>query len=363
MKLLLTLMSMFAIACKASTQQGLRLDDSDMSALSDLQEAGLSTSSGATFGDVDSYVGRAELLGISNELADARSELEFQSNVIKDMVAQVNELDAEYKNGLPNQQRSRMPHRRGNKQHKPVPTVDSHSSAHAKDKTTKRYSARKATDTKTAELLESEQASDDEDEGEDEQRFSDNAAPPIMNPLNQNSLKFNFLRIVLQLIVGVFYFYMIVQHYPRLTPNGQAPPEAIRLQKLNPFAAAMEASSKILFCSFCCPGPRAAHTFEITGIFSYWFGLIVGSCFPCCTLLWTNTATDLNVRLGGEQMGFIPGCLSAFFCSCCLIAQDAESLDLLMGVRTGLYGMETPQDRMVQAVAGAAAGQALHHMV
>lgn len=150
----------------------------------------------------------------------------------------------------------------------------------------------------------------------------------------------NGSRIGLQLLIGVLYFLGVVRYYPRLTPGTPIPQQAIDLQKMNPVSASLQASPKICCMSAFCAGPRAAHTFESTNVMNYWFGLLCMSCFPCCTLFLTNTCTDLNVRLGGDQMGLITGCVFSFLCSCCLIAQDAESLDLVVGAKTGFLGMD-----------------------
>mmetsp|Transcript_51921 Transcript_51921/g.93363 ORF Transcript_51921/g.93363 Transcript_51921/m.93363 type:complete len:331 (+) Transcript_51921:52-1044(+) len=330
MKLLLTLMSTFAVACKASTLKA-----------------------GATNDYVDYIAGRAEMLEISNELADARNELQLQTNVLTNVVAQVNDLEADYRS---DPLRNRLPHQQNDKLHWSAPTLDSRSSVHTQDKVTKGSSLRKAKKRKAANLVESKQEPEEEDDSEEDEDGEDAIG---FSPMHPHFVRFNFLRAFAQLVFGVVYFFLIVQHYPRATPNGQIPAEAVQLQKLHPFAAAFQASPKILLCSFCCPGPRTAQTFEITGVMNYWISLVCASCFPCCTLFVASTVTDLHVRLGGQQMGALPGCLSACFCSWCMIAQDAESLDLMMGVRTGLLAMETPQDRMMQAVAGSA----LRHMV
>mmetsp|Transcript_87574 Transcript_87574/g.165049 ORF Transcript_87574/g.165049 Transcript_87574/m.165049 type:complete len:521 (+) Transcript_87574:55-1617(+) len=156
----------------------------------------------------------------------------------------------------------------------------------------------------------------------------------------------NGSRIGLQLLFGVLYFALVVRYYPRVAPGTTAPQEAIDLQKVNPVSASLQSSPKICCMSWFCPAPRAAHTFESTDVMNYWFALLCMSCFPCCTLFLTNTCTDLNVRLGGEQMGLIAGLFYAFCCSCCLIAQDAESLDLVVGAKTGFFGMDAvPQAR------------------
>mmetsp|Transcript_38952 Transcript_38952/g.72319 ORF Transcript_38952/g.72319 Transcript_38952/m.72319 type:complete len:99 (-) Transcript_38952:66-362(-) len=91
--------------------------------------------------------------------------------------------------------------------------------------------------------------------------------------------------------------------------------------------------------SWLCSGPRAAHTFYSTGISDYWCSLFGMSLFPCCVLCVANSFTDLNEKLGGQKRGLLMSCLCSYCCSCCVIAQDAESLDLSTGVRTGFCGV------------------------
>lgn len=150
----------------------------------------------------------------------------------------------------------------------------------------------------------------------------------------------NGSRIGLQLLFGVIYFLLIVRYYPQLPLNQRPPQEAVDIQKMNPIAAMFNARPKIVFCSFCCPGPRAAHTYDSTGVMDYWFGLCCMSFFPCCTLWVTNSATDLNPRLGGDQMSVVGGCLASMCCSCCLIAQDAQALDYATGMETHCCSFE-----------------------
>merc|ERR1719337_292085 len=95
-----------------------------------------------------------------------------------------------------------------------------------------------------------------------------------------------------------------------------------------------------LFLSWCCTGPRAAHTFYTTIGFNYWAGCFLTSLFPCCTLWYFNSFTDLNERLGGEKRSAVMGLICACCCSCCVIAQDAEALDKITGARTQLCGVD-----------------------
>merc|ERR1740121_1398092 len=97
--------------------------------------------------------------------------------------------------------------------------------------------------------------------------------------------------------------------------------EARKLQMQTAVGATAMSSFTNCLLSFCCSGPRAAHTLSVTGILNYWAGLLAMTLFPCCTLWFTNSFSDLNVSLGGTRKECCGGCLCAFFCSCCVINQ------------------------------------------
>jgi len=146
-------------------------------------------------------------------------------------------------------------------------------------------------------------------------------------------------RILVQFLFGVIYYFLIVTKYPKL--NGLHPtPEAIKLQSENAVSATLQSSFPNCFYSLCCSGPRAAHTFHSTGVLDYWPGCIAMSLFPCCTLWVVNSFTDLNTKLGGVKDNIFMGLICACCCSCCVIAQDAESLDMITGARTNFCGVD-----------------------
>lgn len=147
-------------------------------------------------------------------------------------------------------------------------------------------------------------------------------------------------RVILQLLFGVFYYFIIVTKYPMLNEISAKPNEkAIELQKLDEITATCETSCPNLALSWCCTGPRAAHTLHSTGIMQYWAGLCFMSIAPCCTLWYVNSYTDLNETLGGEKRSLIMSMLCACFCSCCVVAQDAQSLDYITEYNTELCGV------------------------
>jgi len=71
---------------------------------------------------------------------------------------------------------------------------------------------------------------------------------------------------------------------------------------------------------------------------NYWASLVLSFYAPCLLLCVVNSCTDLNVKLGGQKQNVIMATLCSCFCSCCLITQDAEALDLMLGVKGSLLG-------------------------
>jgi hypothetical protein len=142
-------------------------------------------------------------------------------------------------------------------------------------------------------------------------------------------------RVFWQLVFAIGYWFLVVKNYPVL-PREFKPsnPEATALQSKNEVMATIETSPANCIMSLCCTGPRAAHTFHATGVMHYWLGCCLMSCCPMCTLWYANSMTDLNERLGGTKRDLVMGFLCACLCSCCVVAQDAESLDIVTGMET-----------------------------
>mmetsp|Transcript_144877 Transcript_144877/g.255370 ORF Transcript_144877/g.255370 Transcript_144877/m.255370 type:complete len:285 (-) Transcript_144877:77-931(-) len=143
-----------------------------------------------------------------------------------------------------------------------------------------------------------------------------------------------------QLAFGVIYYLCIVRHYPKLQSRNTETIEALALREKGPLAAACSASGASLFHAFCCSGPRAAHTFDRVGIMNYWLGFITMTALPCCTLCAVETCTGLTTKLGGKPRSLLANCFLSCLCSCCVIVQDADSLDLIMNVETGLFSIQ-----------------------
>eukprot|EP00929_Paragymnodinium_shiwhaense_P105552 TRINITY_DN70607_c0_g1_i2.p2 TRINITY_DN70607_c0_g1~~TRINITY_DN70607_c0_g1_i2.p2 ORF type:complete len:130 (+),score=22.26 TRINITY_DN70607_c0_g1_i2:575-964(+) len=126
------------------------------------------------------------------------------------------------------------------------------------------------------------------------------------------------------------------------TPDMQPTEDARKLQEGCEVFAITESSCSNVCLSCCCAAPRTAHTAHVLGVLNYWVVLILMSICPCPMLWYLTSGTDLKTQLGGEQKGCCRGCLSSLFCGCCLVVQDAESLDRTMNVRTTFCGVQRP---------------------
>jgi len=140
---------------------------------------------------------------------------------------------------------------------------------------------------------------------------------------------------------GIFYYFMVVQKYPELH---MANDESREIQSLGTVAALPQASCSNCMLSWVCSQSRAAHTLDKTGVLSYVPAFIAMLFCPFCTVCYSNMATDLNERLGGEHAGACQSCMCTWCCMCCVVAQDAQSLDAATGAETGCCGVTGPDE-------------------
>jgi len=169
-----------------------------------------------------------------------------------------------------------------------------------------------------------------------------------------------FTRFVVLMIAGFLYWCCIASRYPKLWAPS---PTSARLQSENELNATCQASFANCLYSYICSQARAAHTFDATGTCNYWPSLVLMTLCPCPTLFWMNSCTDLNEKLGGRRKDCCSGLIRTFCCSCCVIAQDAESLDMATGARTQCCGVEhAPHLQGMHPGVGMPHQHQMHHM-
>jgi len=175
-------------------------------------------------------------------------------------------------------------------------------------------------------------------------QFPDLKMPDILPDWLNNHLfttKGYLTRFVSLMIAGFFYWCCIVSKYPKLVGPSMT---SARLQSENELNATCQASFVNCLYSYLCSQARAAHTFDAAGVCNYWPSLLLMSLCPCPTLFFMNSCSNLNERLGGRKKDCCTGLICSFCCSCCVIAQDAESLDMATGARTQCCGVEHGPD-------------------
>mmetsp|Transcript_8320 Transcript_8320/g.14321 ORF Transcript_8320/g.14321 Transcript_8320/m.14321 type:complete len:251 (+) Transcript_8320:48-800(+) len=148
-------------------------------------------------------------------------------------------------------------------------------------------------------------------------------------------------RLLWQLLFGLIYYFLIVAKYPILAPYEVKSEEVIEYKKQNALEALLGASFQNILLSICCTGPRAAHTMSVTGALNYWPALMFMSMFPCCTLIFADHYSDMNEALGGEKRSTLQSVMCATCCLCCVVAQDAQALDMVTGAQTGFFKVYT----------------------
>merc|ERR1711933_85436 len=121
---------------------------------------------------------------------------------------------------------------------------------------------------------------------------------------------------------------------------GQANEQSKEIQSMNAVQAISKASCSTCILSFFCSQARAAHTMDKTGVLSYWAAFVSMLCCPICTVCGANACTDMNEKLGGEKAGLCTSWLCTWCCMCCVVAQDATSLDLCTGAESGICGVQ-----------------------
>jgi hypothetical protein len=149
------------------------------------------------------------------------------------------------------------------------------------------------------------------------------------------------VRIVLVLLVGVIYWCTIVRHYPKLSADVPESKYAKRLLKETECEGCGMASNAIGLCSFGCPAPRAAHTYHAAGVMNYWPALCLMTVLEPLMVFYASSFSSLRTDLGGpEKMDKLMGFCCALWCPCCVVAKEAQALDLVMERRTGWFSSQ-----------------------
>lgn len=166
------------------------------------------------------------------------------------------------------------------------------------------------------------------------------AEDPEVAQMEQEEEAMSFLiSFLVQFIFGAVYWFTVVSQYPMITGDKDIPEKVKILQSKNEVTGLGEVTPSVCLMSFCCPAVRMSHNLHSTDTLNYWASLCVMTCFPglmCCAVFLSNSCTPMNEKLGGERREIILGLLCAWCCQCCVIAQDAESMDMIVGRQTGI---------------------------
>ncbi|CAJ1332756.1 unnamed protein product [Effrenium voratum] len=126
----------------------------------------------------------------------------------------------------------------------------------------------------------------------------------------------------------VFYYFWTVRHYE---PLKHVPPDhrSADILEDSPVCICRHVSLPNCMLSFYCEYARNAHTLEKTGMAAYWQGALASLCCLPCTLLYFQNG--VRKAMGAGRVDPLAGCVYAFCCPWCLVAQQAEALDTATG--------------------------------
>lgn len=179
-------------------------------------------------------------------------------------------------------------------------------------------------------------------------------------PARSGGLRMDLIGPIIQMIFGVAYWFIVVSKYPKLedsTPTEKGKEEAKHQQELDPVSSCFQSTCANAFLGCFCMGPRAAHTFHSAGVpkqlgaWTYWPMCCLMS-FPwvnCCLLWLIHSFTDLQEKLQAQKRNCCMAFICAWTCCCCLVIQDAQSLDSLLDVKTSCCSISTANDEKVAA--------------
>eukprot|EP00928_Gymnodinium_smaydae_P023550 TRINITY_DN19394_c1_g3_i1.p1 TRINITY_DN19394_c1_g3~~TRINITY_DN19394_c1_g3_i1.p1 ORF type:complete len:259 (+),score=25.37 TRINITY_DN19394_c1_g3_i1:57-779(+) len=158
--------------------------------------------------------------------------------------------------------------------------------------------------------------------------------------------------VLLHVGFGVVFYFAVVKRYRSYYFMGSGSDTAFdgallsqEMMMQDPCSAALGACcTKNWWLAMCCTPARQAMTYHVTGILSFFPSLLFSTFCSCCMVWFTSSFTDMNDTLGGNQKNCCEGCVIGFCCSCCVVAQDSEALDLATGSKTGFCSLATNSD-------------------
>eukprot|EP00927_Polykrikos_kofoidii_P079720 TRINITY_DN76530_c0_g1_i1.p1 TRINITY_DN76530_c0_g1~~TRINITY_DN76530_c0_g1_i1.p1 ORF type:complete len:316 (+),score=25.43 TRINITY_DN76530_c0_g1_i1:126-1073(+) len=142
---------------------------------------------------------------------------------------------------------------------------------------------------------------------------------------------------------ALLYYFVVVSRYRSLKEkplSGKRFIEIKSLDQINPLFSLCDVRTDNICLSYYCTNVRAAHTFAKTGACGFWQSwCAMYTCAPCTLCYLQNT---VRKALGMREMGLANNICSSLLCSCCVVAQHAEALDIATNQRwCGHSGSDT----------------------
>jgi len=146
--------------------------------------------------------------------------------------------------------------------------------------------------------------------------------------------------LVQQFLFGVVFFCLVVRKYR--VPDTLVVSSAARglMSESSLHACCRVECGTILLASLCAP-QRAALTYHAADIMNYWIGLVAMIFCQACTVFGVSAFTDLRKKIGGDDLFSCMGACEACCCSCCVVAQEAQAVDLCTGQEVVCCGVTT----------------------
>merc|ERR1719478_715127 len=104
------------------------------------------------------------------------------------------------------------------------------------------------------------------------------------------------IHLVFQLVFAAIFFSAVVGKYASFSA---ANAESSRIMQESPVCR--WGSGGICCQSWFCFSAMMGLLMDKTDVCSFWPGCIVSGFFPCCTLWWLRSSSDVRTKLGGEK--------------------------------------------------------------